>query len=123
MQYFLAFLYSMATACSLLFSWSTVLLLLRRWLRTLDRVMEIVHICWKITKWPAVIGIYCQPVIMIALAGRLDLRDIAIFGLNLFGWYCCKDAGDDDFWRKLKSKLKEKIKQVRAKLVVVPEAA
>ena len=78
---------------------------------------------WKWTKWPALGYVLAQPVLRFLIDGKLPWWQSLIFLLNIYCWHQVKDAGDDDFTKKLKERLKEKIVAIEGKLVVVPERA
>ncbi len=76
---------------------------------------------WFYTKWPALVA-----VVALGIAAKLLTDDDAVpehlpLMLGLFSWWLGHDAGDDeDEWKKLKKKAREKVRVVAGRLAVVP---
>lgn len=106
-----------------IFTISAILLLLHKQFAVLGAARPHVNWLWKVTKWPMIVGTYATPVMTVIVDGSLNWAQIVHFGISLLFWHCFKDIGDDDFTKKLKDKVKEKVQQFRGKLIVVPETA
>lgn len=87
-------------------------------LRTVKTAMNLV---WLWSKWPALAYIILNPFFHLLLGEKMNFWFWLFEGLSLFNWWYYKDMGDDDDWKKLKKKVKEKVAAIGGKLVVVPE--
>jgi hypothetical protein len=76
---------------------------------------------WLYTKYPALVGVFAQPVFTVVLGEKLDMWDWAACAAGFLVWVMNRDVGDDDWKKKFKKKLKEKIAVIQGKLVVVPQ--
>lgn len=81
----------------------------------------IAHAVWKWTKWPALGQILLMLYFTINREpGFESATDTAMLAI---AWWIFRNAGDDDFKKKLKKKLSEAVKQVGDRLVIVPKVA
>jgi heme/copper-type cytochrome/quinol oxidase subunit 2 len=78
---------------------------------------------WWLTKWPALVDLILEPFFHIALSEKMDVWFWVFEVMGFYNWWVYRDAGDDDDYKKLKKKLKENVKVLKGKLVVVPEPA
>lgn len=95
-------------------------LLLHRW-TGITIPKGIAHTVWKWTKWPAL----CQILLMLyfTVTGEPGFDSIADTAMLAIAWWLLRNAGDDDFKKKLKKKLSEVVKQVGDRLVIVAKVA
>lgn len=99
------------------------------WLKVCKRVgcsrkhVTFANLVWKYSKPWAFIGTFAIPALVVLVDGHLSGSHYFDFVVNLGALYLFKDSGDDDFTKKLKKKLKEKVEVLKGKLIVVPEAA
>jgi hypothetical protein len=78
---------------------------------------------FHVTKWPALAGMILEPFFEIYLYGHIDMVSLFFDVLGLIGWYFLRNVGDDDWWKKRKEKMRDKVVQLGQKLVVIPEPA
>lgn len=81
---------------------------------------KMMNTAWKICKWPAFVNIFTSPVLGILIDGGLSPIGVLSPFLDFACWWYLRNAGDDDWTKKLKAKVKEKVAAVGHKLVVVP---
>lgn len=78
---------------------------------------------WKICKWPALAYVISAPVLDALQGYPHHWWDSLLYLWNGIAWLLYRQAGDDDDFKKQAKKALEKVKQVGAKLIVVPETA
>lgn len=84
---------------------------------------RLMNLIWFWTKWPGLVYLITDPVFAVLIEGKLGWLRAFFDILGLWVWWGNKDQGDDEDHKKLKNKLKEKVTQMRGKLVVVPVPA
>jgi hypothetical protein len=106
----------------LVYLWSGMALMFRktmgapRW--------PLANLTWYWSKWPAFVSIYFSPVATFLIKEELSWWTLFSVVFNTCVWWFYKDLGDDDDHKKLKKKVKEKVRAVGGKLVVIiPEPA
>lgn len=83
-----------------------------------------VNSVWKWTKWPAFVNLFCQPVLDIMFIGdNMHWWSGLIWAANAYNWWMFRNAGDDDWSKKMKARLTETVERVGGKLVIVPAVA
>jgi hypothetical protein len=74
---------------------------------------------WKWSKWPAFTHLFVNPVADV-ICGNLRWWCPFIYAINVAVWWVLRNAGDDDWSKKVRKKLTETVKQLGTRLVVVP---
>lgn len=87
-------------------------------------VRRLLTIGWFWCKWPSLAAVIINPWLTHVLYNDpFDVIKCLFFVYSLGIWWLLRNAGDNDEHRKQKRKLKEKVKAVGGRLVVVPETA
>lgn len=81
------------------------------------------NLLWYWCKWPALAYLITDPVFDILLDGELSWFSALLDAFSIWVWWSYRNHGDDDDYKKLKKKLKESVKAINGKLVVVPVRA
>lgn len=85
--------------------------------------VPLVNLLWYWSKWPALAYVIFYLPFIFVLDGQLRWFHGLLWAALTFLWWYCKDLGDDEDHKQLKKKMKEKVIEVRGKLVVVAEPA
>lgn len=88
-----------------------------------DWDMSLSNYLWIWLKYPALVYVVLFPVSEILSNGHLVFWDYLIIAGNLVIWLWVKDAGDDDWKKRLKKRLTETVKTLGSRLIVVPQGA
>lgn len=85
---------------------------------------RIVNQVWYWCKWPALAFLILDPFFSLVLGLKMGVWYWLFEVLGFYNWYSYRDAGDDDDeWKKILKKAKEKVVEAGGKLTVVPESA
>lgn len=76
---------------------------------------------WYVTRWPALAYVCLYLLLHLLRDGTLHPWQWFSNAFSFLGWWVFRDVGDDDDYKKLKKKLKDKIAVRKGKLVTVPE--
>lgn len=85
--------------------------------------IRIINTVWRVTEYPALVYVIFSPALWAIVDHSSGFWMLLASLLNALAWIFYKDAGDDDWKKRLKRKAKEVVRAVRGRLVVVPQEA
>lgn len=115
--------YAWASAASMTLSTLYTVYVLSAFLIRNVRKTDTLNLVWKITKWPAFVSVFAQPVWSFMSDGKVGPWDVILFAINAYSWWFWKDSGDDDWTKKLKDRAAGVVQSIGHRLVVVPAHA
>lgn len=84
---------------------------------------RVINLIWKWSKWPSLAYVVSAPLLDVLNHNEQHWYSSLLYVWNGVVWWLYRDMGDDDDFKKLGKRIKEKVAQMGNKLVVIPAPA